>query len=436
MRARLAVVLLAIGGLTAMPARAQDAPIVSAGDKGFGFKSTDGSFEFRFKGLLQADGRFYGDDDGAFPDTFLLRRVEPTFELGLGKIALFKLQAQFAGDSATVADAYGELRLNPGARLQVGKLKEPLTLENLQGSGAITFIERGLPTELAASRDLGVQLTGELFGGTTSYAVGWFNGAADGRDAVASDTDNHKEAAARLFFEPFKAQEGVLQGLGFGIAGSTGRKLGTVGNTNLTANATSFNATLPRYRSPGQNTIFSYRLETTTAANGVANTVIADGDHTRWTPQAYWYRGPFGMFGEYIRSKQDVQRNGAVATFEHTAWQGVASYVLTGEAASYKGVRPASAYVPDGEGWGAIELAARYGAADFDDDAFAGGAASFADPAKSVSKAKTAGLALNWYLSGNARIGLDLDKTTFDGGAATGDRPDEKTLFTRLQFSF
>jgi len=34
--------------------------------------------------------------------------------------------------------------------------------------------------------------------------------------------------------------------------------------------------------------------------------VFADGEQARISPQAYFYRGRFGLLGEYIVSKQDV----------------------------------------------------------------------------------------------------------------------------------
>lgn len=406
-------------------AKAKDGTTASAGEKGFGFKNADGSFEFRFKGLLQADARVFLSDRPPvrFNDTFLLRRAEPSFELTLGKLAYFKLQPQFAGDTASTADVYGELRFDPGFGVRVGKFKEPLVLENLQSSPAITFVERGLPTELGAGRDLGLQLQGDLFAGTTSYAVGYFNGAPDGRDAAASDTDNRKEAAARLFFEPFRNDYGFFRGLGFGVAGSTGTKLGA-------ANAATFNNTLPRYRSPGQNTIFTYLIGATPSA---ANTVVAAGDHVRLTPQLYFYRGGFGLLAEQVASQQEVSIGGVTREFKHTAWQGALSYVLTGEEAGFKGIgKPAAPYVPGGEGWGALEIAARYGELDVDDDVFP----VYASPTASVTEARTTGGAINWYLTANVKLGLNYDATEFQGGAAGGDRRREQAVFTRLQLSF
>jgi len=405
------------------------APAVSAGDKGFGFKSADGGFEFKLRGLLQTDARFFADDGRTLNDTFLVRRLEPSFEFGLGKLAFFKVQPQFAGDSVSTADMYGELRFHPAAALRFGKFKTPLGLENLQSSTPLMLIERGLPFELGPVRDVGLQLAGEVLGGTTTYAIAWGNGAPDGRDAAASDTDTHKEFAARVFFEPFRNEPGFFRGLGVGIAGTRGTKLGAA---NGTTSAATFNNTLPRYRSPGQNVIFTYTIP----ASGVnlTNTVIADGEHTRLSPQLYFYRGGFGLLAEHMSSEQEVSFNsGAAEAFEHTAWQVVASYVLTGEDASYKGFKPNVPYGVGAPGWGAFEVSARHGVLDIDDGVFG----TYADPAVSVSKASNTGVALNWYMTANVRISLDYEVTAFDGGAAAGaDRADEKVLLTRLQLAF
>src|SRR5690242_18868204 len=58
-------------------AKGKEATTAAAGEKGFGFRNADGSFEFKFKGLMQLDGRFFGDDEQTLNDTFLARRIEP-----------------------------------------------------------------------------------------------------------------------------------------------------------------------------------------------------------------------------------------------------------------------------------------------------------------------------------------------------------------------
>ncbi|HJQ57081.1 MAG TPA: porin, partial [Vineibacter sp.] len=337
-----------------------------------------------------------------------------------------------------------DLKFDPAYTLRAGKFTAPVGLERLQSSSALTFVERGLPSEIAPNRELGVQLQGDLFNSTVSYALGYFNGSTDGRDEAATDVDNRKEVGARLWTEPFKNDPGLLQGLGFGVGGTVGPKL--QGNANST-NANNF---LPRYRSPGQAQVFAYRSTASTATASAAGTtgVYADGDVVRISPQASYYRNSFGLLGEYITSKQDLAITNTPAgpgtpvsfaeKLENKSWQAVATYVLTGEDASYRGVaKPDKPYTVGGPGWGALELTARYGELEIDKDAFP----TFANPTTSVSKIESWTLGLNWYLTSNVKTALNYTNTSFEGGgggtnAAPIDREDEKTVFARLQLSF
>ncbi len=396
---------------------AKKTPVVSAGAKGFAVKSPDGAYELKVRSLVQFDGRFFPDDKGANNDGFRFRRVRPTLEGSLGRLIGFRVTPEFAGDSGTLVDAYADFRFDPAATVRVGKVKGPVGLERLQGGGVTTFIERGFPTELVPNRDLGVQLQGTLLDDTLTYALGWFNGAADGRDAPSSDADNKKEFAGRVFLEPFRNQPGFFQGLGFGIAGSEGSKEGS----GVTDTGTS---TKPQYRTPGQNRFFKYD-----------DSVLAAGDQSRWSPQLYFYRNSFGLLAEYVESKQQLAEGPVEDDISNTAWQVATSYVLTGESASYRGVAaPENAFVPGGSGWGAFEIAARYGVLDVDNAAFDRGFASINSQA---SEARAWTLGLNWYLTANAKLALNYSQTAFDGGAAGGsDRNDEKALFTRAQIAF
>ncbi|MGO4221340.1 OprO/OprP family phosphate-selective porin [Lysobacter sp. TAF61] len=396
--------------------RAASTPTVSlSASKGLAVKSPPpGDVEVKFKGLVQGDGRFYIDDD-QYPqnDTFLLRRVEPTIEGTWGSLIGFRVTAQLAGDSATTSDVYLDLKFDPRATVRIGKTKVPVGLERLQSSGSTAQVELGLPGELAPGRDIGVQLQGEFASSTVSYALGVYNGAVDGRDGATTNPDNDFEVAARVFVEPWKNDGTALSGLGFGIAGSTGDKQG-VGNNFL-----------PRYRTPGQVQFFNYR-----------GAVAANGENSRWSPQAYWYRNSFGVLGEYISSTQEVllPASGARQSLDNQAWQVSAGFVLTGEDAGYKGVtRPNHPFTLGSAGWGAWELVARYGELDVDDDAFP----LFADPAVAASRAESWGLGVNWYLNSNLKLVANYTQTTFERGAPAGaDREDEKAFFTRAQFSF
>lgn len=395
--------------------RAANTPTVTlSAAKGLSVKSPPpGDVELKFKALVQGDGRFYIDDDERPQnDTFLLRRFEPTLEGTWGPLLAFRLQAQLAGDSATVNDAYLDLRFDPRATVRLGRFKVPVGLERLQSSSANAMVEGGLAGELAPSRDLGVQLQGEFGGGALGYQFGVFNGAPDGRDGSTTNPDNDFELAARVFAEPWKNAGNAWSGLGFGIAGTSGDKQGAG------------NSFLPRYRTPGQVQFFNYRAN-----------VVADGEHTRWTPQAYFYRNTFGLLGEYISSKQEVALpTGQRDALDNRAWTLTGGLVLTGEDASYKGVtRPNQPFTVGGAGWGAWELVARYGELDIDEDAFP----LFADPASVASHATSWGLGVNWYLNSNFKLVANYTQTQFDDGAPAGaDREDEKAFFTRAQFVF
>src|SRR5690606_36158197 len=368
-------------------------------------------YELKFRGLLQGDGRFFtaGELPGS-NDTFLLRTARPIFEGTLGKWVGYRFTPEFAGDSASIVDAYADLKFSPAATVRVGKFTSPVGLERLQSSSALSDIERALASELLPNRDIGVQLQGNLAGGKVSYAVGVFNGAVDGRDAATTNPDSRFEYAGRLFFEPLKGSDSFWSGLGFGIGASVGDVEGTG------------NSVLARYRTPGQQQFFGYR-----------GAVEADGRRTRWSPQGYFYRNGFGLLAEYASSSQEVRVGGSTAELEHTSWQATASWVLTGEDASYRGVTPARPFAPGRDGWGAWELVAPHGQLEVADAAFP----LVPDPGIPARAAHAWVAGVNWYLNSNLKLVLNYLQTGFDGGAAGGaDRENEKAVFTRLQVAF
>ena len=211
------------------------------------------------------------------------------------------------------------------------------------------------------------------------------------------------ELVARAFFEP-------LRGLGFGIAASQGDKHGTS------------NDFLPRYRTPGQATFFSYRSD-----------VAADGEHLRVSPQAYWYAGRFGVLAEYIVSRQEVVRADARDRLDHRAWQVSTSFALTGEDVGWQGILVPNRPFSTGEGgWGAFELVARYGHLDIDGHAFP----IYANPLTAAAGAQGWGIGFNWYLSPHFKLVADYVRTRFDSAPDGFQREDEDMLLTRAQFSF
>jgi phosphate-selective porin OprO/OprP len=405
--------------------KTNDIPRMSIGEKGFSFGSADGAFAINLKGMIQFDSRTFFEDGGIEGnDGFLLRRARPIISGTVFRDFDFLFVPDFGGGSVQIFDAYINYRYQPELQLQVGKFKSPVGLEQLQADVNVTFNERALPTGLVPNRDLGVELNGELFGGTVNYAVGLFNGVGDARNSNNADFEDGKEFAGRLFLQPLKKSGlSALQGLGIGAGGSYG--------DSSTANAlpaTTGGATAG-YATDGQQQFFAYR-----------NTVVASGQHWRFAPQGYYYYGPFGLLGEYVISSQEVQTNTLnAAELKHTAWQITGSWVLSGEAASYKGVVPANPFNPAAGRWGAVQLVARYAQLKIDSDAFP----VFADPAVSARSADAWSVGLNWYLNRNILVKTSFSRTTFSGGGGAGatapsivTRQPENVLFTRLQLAF
>ena len=448
----------------------KDAPVVSASERGFSIKSADGNTELRLRGQIQTDARFYPGHDGfssgnsditgvSAPDTALLKQFRPILQGTVAGKYDFLLTPDFGGGKTIVQDAYVDARFTPWAQVKVGKQKTPFGLERLQGDADGKFIERGLPNNLVPNRDIGVQLHGLLADNTVDYALGVFNGVIDGNSSDSftnSDTDNNidKELVARVFATPFKDSPGLLQGLGFGLAATYSDFRGSGLGVNATTAQSATESNLPSFRSNlGQLPFFKYR--TATAGATTTTGAFADGQRVRWSPQFYYYTGPFGLFGEYVAVDQDISKLNAGTKrsdkLNNNAWQIVGSWVLTGEDAGYSNPIPKKPFnLTNGTGLGAWEVVARYSELNIDDKAFspfgtglaaAQQARSYADPGASAKQASAWAAGINWYLNRNLKIALDYEETHFDGGwtGATGlieDRPTEKVVSSRLQIAF
>src|SRR6185503_18881437 len=137
--------------------KAKTTSVITAGANGFTLRSADTNFVLKLRGYIQADARFYPDDQraGTVNDTFLLRRVRPILEGTLFEKYDFRLMLDFpsgtvssTANNAYVQDAYLNARLFPEFQIQAGKFKEPVGLERLQSGANLLFVERAYPTQL------------------------------------------------------------------------------------------------------------------------------------------------------------------------------------------------------------------------------------------------------------------------------------------------
>jgi phosphate-selective porin OprO/OprP len=395
-------------------AAAKTQPVVKLDSSGFTLRSADTNFAISLHGLVQLDSRTFFADHNLVNSGFLLRRARPIISGTVFRDFDFMFVPDFGGSTVQIQDAYLNYRFSPELQLQAGKFKSPVGLEQLQSDAYLFFNERSLVTDLVPNRDLGVELHGDLFGGAASYAAGIFDGVSDyNGTTVNTDSDNDKAFAGRILLQPWKTSDvNALKGLGFGVGGSY--ESDRNGATGLT----------PGYTPDGQQKFFTY-----------AAGVIANGQHWRISPQGYYYYGPLGILGEYVVSDQDVKNGAALADLQNTAWEVSASWVLTGEDATYTGVTPRHPFNPQAGGWGAWQVVGRYEELNIDKSAFP----TFASSTASASSAHAWSAGLNWYLNRNIRLNASFSHTVFSG--YTGATPAvpaqaENVFFTRIQLAF
>lgn len=399
--------------------------VTGYGKNGFGIASADGDYGLRIGGQIEADGRFFVDDGPSSDvDQFNIRRARFNFRGVLAKRFAFRMTPEFAGNNVNVLDADIATTFAPWAVVTVGRLKAPFGLERLQTAPNLVFMERALPNNLVPNRDIGLQASGKIGEGRLEYQFMVANGAPDGGSSVV-DVNDGVDLAARVFATPWvNTMYGPLRGLGAGLSATWGHEQGKPSSTQLSA-----------YKTSAGSTFFSYANDNPAT---VAGTTVADGQRYRLSPQAYWYEGSFGFLTEYVMSSQQLEIGATRGWITNDAWQTQFSYILTGEKAAFDGFTPASPFNfggggPDGRGWGAWEVAARWSALDVDPDAFSRG---FADPTKSARHTDALGLAINWHLNRHITTMFDYEHVIFGGGNTVGNRTPEDAFMVRARLVF
>jgi len=370
----------------------------------FVVQSDDGDNRLQLGALVQADGRFAIDDpQDRVVDTFMLRRLRAIVQGRVARHFDFYVNIDFAGGAVNIRDAYVDTTFSPAFRIRVGKAKAPFSYDRLILAANTLMGERGLTSTVAPDRDIGVQLLGDLAGARVSYAVALTNGVIDGGSADA-DTNDAKDLTARIVVHPWSGSpQHPLSGLGLAVAGNTG----------------THGPALPSFVSASRETYFSY------------DGAVEQGRRSRWSPQAFYYRGPFGGYAEFVRSRGDIAKSGAAGDIDHDAWQVVASWVLTGEPASERTVRPKVDFDPPGGHYGALQLVARVERLAVSREAISRGLES---PGSSrTADAWTTGL--DWYLNPYVKWLFGFTRTIFDGDAS-GPRHAENLIVARAQLAF
>jgi len=414
----------------AVEAKEKSTPKIFMTDQGFasfGISSPDKDFIFRAGGYVQVDSRFYFGDNIPNNDTFLIRRMRPLIEGTVFRDYDYRVLLDIASHSSTtpandafLQDAFVNAHYWPQFQIQAGKFKPPIGYEHLVSDANLLLLERAYPSELVPNREVGFQLHGQFLTNQVAYQVGVFNGVFDGGSEDYDVADDYKDFFGRLTAQPFKFSDNqFIKGFGLGAGASIGNQRGP----------------LASYVTTAQEKFFSYA-----SGSGATNSpnVVADGRHWRVAPEVQYTFKSFGIFGEYALSSQVLQRTAGPDISEITAanqaWNVTASYILTGEPNTLRGVAPENPLTLHNRGWGSFEVVARVTELRVDDDVFP----LYAAP-NSARSALSFGGGLNWYLNRNIKLNFDYEQTRFQGGSQTPGTvtaKDEKAFMTRVQFGF
>lgn len=387
------------------PAHAEAAaPTLTFDRRGLLLTGAEPAFTLRLRPRAQIDVRWFPGVEGS--EEMLLRRIRPVLEGTAGPLS-WRLMPELANTNKLL-DAWAEVDLGNDIFLRAGKLKGVVGTERRQSFTRTLFLERGLPSVLTPTREVGIEGGQRIGGGRLAWTAGLYHGSPDDADRNGNDDGGTLDGALGL-----EAQ--VSAGLTLGLAGTWGRERFTIDNADEDNRL--------RYRTSGRATFLRY-----------ADGVEIDGAHWRLNPSLRWYRGPWSVFAEYLESSYTVRRDGPTRAIHTQAWTVQIGWIATGEAAAFKGFKPAHAFEPRRGHWGAFEVGARLHGLTGDDAAFASGNGPRLASASSTQSALATGLALNWHLSAHLMFGLNLERTHFGGKGAP--RRDEDLVLTRLQIDY
>lgn len=393
---------------------------LTAGYKdGFFLATRDQSYKLKFTGYMQIDGRF-PEDTSPTAETFMIRRARPTIEGTLGKYYHFKVQPDFGEGKTVLKDAYIDLAyFGDLFTTRLGKFKVPQGLEQLTSSSNILFVERSLMTNIAPDRDIGVMAYGKPWGPIFEYTFGVWNGneRADwqgkGKDSGVDNSDR-KDFGGRIQLSPFANTDNFwIKGLQMGGWFNYGQE-----------------EDVP---AAGKDGILSYKTAAGTTFFKTGKDVRQDGDRLRAGWDVAWTWGPVMFVSEWQVMNSELF-NPALpaarrqANVDTQAWAVQASWLLTGEDATLKGVKPKKDFDPKKGGWGAWELAARYARLEVDDKMFQG----FASKTGQANSAGELTLGLNWYLNKNVKLMFNWVKTNFDDPVAVKSVSGATTKVTQI----
>lgn len=392
MRKQLALSLVFAAAVGIGAARA-GTDLTASWSDGLSLQSQDKNFKLKIGGRIMNDWAWFSQSDsnaayyGNIQDGTEFRRVRLGMSGTVNKYIVFRLELDFAGATkagkeVAYKDVYvGMTGIPLVGTVLVGHQKEPLGLEVMESSNALTFMERGVTSAAEPERNTGIRMQNAYAKQRVTLTAGMFRETDDGGRQSA---DGAYAGTARLTALPWEdADNGGLLHVGAAYS----------------------------YRNPGDATEYGARPSAHLAPDFVETGEIrADAVSVYGLEGAFTY-GSFRAQGQYTSAMLDADADND-PSFQ--AYYVYGSALLTGEKYGYKKseavfehVAPENAFGPEG-GMGAIEIGARYGFLDLNDQEIYGG------------EMTDVTVGLNWYLLSNARVMLNYVYSSVENAGFSG----------------
>ena len=267
-------------------------------------------------------------------------------------------------------------------KLRGGRFKAPIGLEGFTSGANTTFLERGLTSIFFPTRNSGLLLHGDT--PLLPFDIRWAVGLVQEESELDVNLGSKVSVTSRFATAFRPGNTGVLIHAG-------------VNYLHRVAEDSVF------YLERPESHIAPQFVDTGDIQATSADSTILEGAMVK---------GPLSFQMEYATAKVNATDQ---ASRRFHAFYTMVSYFLTGETRPYIGsegrfgrVRPLREFRDGGGGFGALEVAFRYSAADLNDKQIRGG----------VLRDMTA--AVNWYLTPNYRAMFNVVRADLHGASAVG----------------
>jgi phosphate-selective porin OprO/OprP len=356
-------------------------PLEGVFKNGFTLRTADGKNELRLAASFQLDSRFYFGDSVA-PDSFDIRRARLDFNAKMYDFMSVRIQAALE-DNPYVRNAYLDLGRGNTWNLRIGQMKVPFSTKWLTLDNQVNFIERASAEPVYPFFDRGLMLWGNVADKALNYQLGVYNGNGVDAEGNKGDIDDHKDAAARLFYQPFRHRKGsAVEGLY--VVGE--------GTYALTSSATRRFETRGLLAANFESMLWRWRADQVIGTDG-RNTDLTSTEidsRTRIGAELHYLNGPLTLSAEWLKTDYDgiavyhdymvgssrvarepvLTRDGSIRSL--SVW---GSWFLTGErkivdAFGWRQPTPLKPYTGKGTGGGAWEVLARFSQTETDPQLF------------------------------------------------------------------